>query len=471
MKRTILYLVLGVVIIAAVVGALVLRPWEAAAPEQETRSAVVERGTLLVAVSASGSIEPHERVNLTFDTVGRVVEVEVEVGDRVEADGVLAVLDTEQLELQVRQAEVALALAETQLDQLQADPRPEEIAAAEANVRAVQAQVDAAAANRDQLAGGPSEAQIAAAEAQVASAEFQWKIALMERDKAMEEYSGTKLEQAHYNYYTAEKALAAAQAQLDDLLAGADADAVRAAQANVEAATAQQDASQAQLDLLLAGATEEQVVDAEAQVAQAQAALESAELSLEQATLRAPFDGVVAEVNVTAGEMAPTGLPAVVLLDTSQFRLVVSVDEVDVGRLAVGQEVQVTVDALAEVELAGTVERIAPAATLEGGVVYYEILIRLVPTDAPIRADMTANATIVVEELSDVLTIPTWVVRVDRSTGETYVHRQVGPEGDEVERVEVALGVRHEGVAQVLDGLSEGDVLVWVEESYFDFGS
>ncbi|RLC85913.1 MAG: hypothetical protein DRI79_10740, partial [Chloroflexi bacterium] len=83
-------------------------------------------------------------------------------------------------------------------------------------------------------------------------------------------------------------------------------------------------------------------------------------------------------------------------------------------------------------------------------------------TDAPIRADMTANATIVVDELTDVLMIPTWVVHVDRDTGQTYVHRQAG---DGIERVDVELGVRYEGRAQVLSGLSEGDVVILAPES------
>ena len=118
--------------------------------------------------------------------------------------------------------------------------------------------------------------------------------------------------------------------------------------------------------------------------------------------------------------------------------------------------------------ITGTVGRIAPVATLEGGVVYYDVTIGLTPTDLPIRADMTANATILVDEIADVLVIPTWVVRVDRSTGQTYVHRRVG---DGVERVDVELGARYGGRVQVLGGLSEGDELVWVQESTpFGFG-
>jgi len=468
MKRSVLYVILGIVVVTAVVGAFSLWSRQREQPEQEARSAVVERGTMLVAVSASGSVEPRSRVNLVFESSGEVVEVPVEMGDTVKAGDVLARLDTRQLALQVQQAEAALALVEAQLIQLRAGAQAEEVAAAEANLRAAEAQVIAAAANRDQLVAGPSDAQIAAAEAQVAAAELQYRTTLIAHDRTMKETEDeTRREQARYDLYAAEKALTAAQAQLDDLLAGADADAIRAAGASVSAAEAQRDAAQAQLDLLLAGATEEQLVDVEAQVAQARAALELAELALKHATLRAPFDGVVAAVNVTVGEMASTALPAVTLLDTSRFRLTVGVDEIDVGRLAVGQTAQVTLDALPGIVITGVVERIAPAATVEGGVVYYDVLVALAPTDVPIRADMTANVTIIVEELTDVLTIPTWVVRVDRSTGQTYVYRRVG---DDVVRVDVELGVRHGGVAQVLDGLSEGDEVVWVQESGPGFG-
>jgi HlyD family secretion protein len=467
MKRRTLYVIGAVAVVAVILGiALLWTRQVRSSEEEEVRSAVVERGTMLVAVSASGSVEPEAQVSLEFEQPsGRVAEVRVGVGDAVAAGDVLAQLDTRRLALQVEQAQAALASAEAQLAQLQDGARPEEVAAAEANLRAAQAQVSAAAANRDQVETGPSQAQIAGARSQVAAAELQVKLARDRYDTTSGDEK--RKEQARYDLWAAEKALAAAQAELDRLLAGADADEVRGAQANVSAAAAQRDAAQAQLDQLVGGATEAEIMDAEAQVTQAQAALEEAKLLLARATLRAPFDGVVAAVNVTAGEMVPVGLPAITLLDTSTFRVTVGVDEIDVGRLAGGQTAEVALDALPELTFSGSVERIAPAATFEGGVVYYDVLIELDSTDAPIRADMTANATIVVDKLTDVLMIPTWVVHVDRDTGQTYVDRQIG---DDVERVDVALGVRYGGFVQVLGGLSEGDEVLWVPNDRFNFG-
>jgi HlyD family secretion protein len=466
-RRTILYVALGVALVAAVAVVIIWQTQQTQTSGEEVRTAVVERGTLLVAVSASGSIEAQTSVGLTFEMPGRVAEVLVRVGDQVKADDALALLDTRQLTLQMHQAQSALAAAQAQLTQLEAGPRPEEVAAAEADLRAAQAQVSGAVAALDQLRAGPTEAQIAAAETQVAQAELQHKIAQTEYERVKNTTDDEdKIAQAAYDLYAAEKSLTAAQAALADARAGAHADDLRAAQANVAAAQAQQDAAQARLDLLLAGATDDQISDARAQVERAQAALEQAQLTLERATLRAPFDGVVARVNVSADEMAPVGLPAITLLDTSRLQVATSVDELDVGRLAVGQAAQVTLDALPDVTLTGTVKSIAPAATFDqGSIVTYDVIITLDPTDAPVRADMTANVTVVVEELTDVLTIPLWVVRVDRTTGQTYVNQEIG---DRIERVDVTLGVRYEGVAQVLAGLSEGDEAVWVQQGLFE---
>jgi HlyD family secretion protein len=468
MKRRTIYVVLALVLVAAVGGVAVWR-WRARqrAAEEPVRSTTAGRGDMLVAASATGKIQPAVRVGLAFETPGRVVEVLVEEGDRVKAGDPLARLATDELALQVEQSEAALSAVESQLAQLRAGPRQKEIDQARANLRAAEAQVSAAAANRKQLTDGPTEAEIASAEAQVAQARTNKEIAQDTYDLIEEE--GTEKEQANYDLYTAKQELSAAEARLEDVLAGPSSEERRAAQANVTSAEAQRDAAQAQLDKLLAGATEEEIAEAEAQVQQAEVALELAKHTLQNATLRAPFDGLVAEINMTPGETPPTREQPIVLLDNSAFHITVSVDELDVSQLEKGQEVEISVEALPEADVRGVVESISPVAGLATGVVAYDVVINLEPTEAPLRADMTANATVIVEELTDVLQIPAWAVRIDRETGETYVHRRTG---DEYERVDVELGVRYEGAAQVISGLSAGDEIVRLESgSSFGFGS
>ncbi len=468
MRRRTIYVVLALVLVAAVGGVVVWR-WRARqrAGEEPVRATTVGRRDMLVAVSATGRIQPAARVGLAFETPGRVAEVLVEEGDRVKAGDPLARLATDELELQVEQSEAGLSAAQSQLTQLRTGPRPKEIEQARANLRAAEAQVSAAAANRNQLTGGPTEAEIASAEAQVTQARTNREIAQDTYDLIEEE--GTEKEQANYDLYTAKQELSAAEARLEDVLAGPSSEERRAAQANVASAMAQRDATQAQLDELLAGATEEEVAEAEAQVQQARVALELAQHALQSATLRAPFDGLVTEINMTPGEVPPTQEQPVVLLDNSAFHTTVSVDELDVSQLEKGQEVEISVEALPEADVRGVVESISPVAGLETGVVAYDVTINLEPTEAPLRSDMTANATVIVEELTDVLQIPAWAVRIDRETRETYVHRRTG---DEIQRVDVELGVRYEGAAQVISGLSAGDEIVRLEDgSSFGFGS
>lgn len=467
MQRRTIYLIVGLVFAALAGGALLWRSTLGSqASSGVTRSAVVERGSMVVSVTASGRIEPAARIGLSFEAPGILAELFVEEGERVVAGDPLAQLDTAQVELQVQQAEAALFSAQAQLDQLQAGPRSGQVDQARANLQTASAQLSTAMANRDQIASGPTDADIAAARAQVAQARAAEKVAQDSYDVIDEE--GTRKEQANYDLYTAKQELAAAEAQLETLTAGPGEEELRAAQANVAAAVAQRDASQAQLDQLLGGATPQDIIEGKAQVEQAQAGLALAEHSLGIATLHAPFDGVVWKINVTPGEMSPPQQPAIILLDDSVFRMTVGVDELDISRVVEGQSAQVTVESLPGSSIRGTVRTIAPLAAVEGGIVTYAVLIDLEATHTPLRADMTANATLVAEELTDALRIPTWAVRVDRDTGQTYVHRRVK---DEIERVDVELGVRFEGLTQVLQGLSEGDELVRLEEeASFGFG-
>lgn len=501
MNRKNLYVIVTVALLAAVVAGLVW--WsrqhgdEAA---EDLQSAMVERGNLLVSVSGSGAVRPERRVDLASEIGGLVMEVPVDVGDEVQRGDQLIILDKERLNLQVAQAEASLAAAEAQLAKLKAGAQPEDVEATESNLRAADAQVDVAEAEYDQIAAGAGKSDIAAAEADLASAITQQKKAedrheatlkcvTIERspgdvipidegqvitltegfEKTVCPLLGVAEEQARYQLEAANEALEAARTRLEQTETGANTNQLSALQSNVAATVAQRDAAQAQLDLLRAGPTEEQTAAAQANVDQAEASVEQARLALDQATVETPFDGVVAAIYVTAGQRATAGLPLVTLIDPSQFHLSIPVDELDVAPLAVGQQARVSFDALPGVVVTGTVRSIAQAAASDEGVAAYDVRIDLPPSDAAIRADMTATATVIVEEISDALRIPTWAIHVDQATGEYYVQRRTGTE---VQRVDVELGTRQEGMAQVLTGLSEGDEVVRSpQSSRFDIGA
>jgi HlyD family secretion protein len=227
-------------------------------------------------------------------------------------------------------------------------------------------------------------------------------------------------------------------------------------EAQKAAALAQVAQAQAQLDRLKAGASAEEIAIAEAQVRQAEVQVAQARLALENTRLLAPVGGVVVSVNIKVGEFPSAARPAVILNDDSRFHIDVNVDEIDVRSVAVGQPVTVTLDALPDARLTGRVTYVAPAATQEMGVVSYLVTVVLDPTTEPLRAGMSATASITVAEKRDALVVPNRAIQIDRATGKAYVEKVVNGMPT---RTEIRLGMRNETQSQVLEGLQEGDVI------------
>jgi len=487
------WIAVGAVALVAVLGVVGWRGVSAGRPPdgQPPETAVVQRGELLVVVEATGNLAPRSEISLAFPSGGRVEDVLVEEGQVVEAGRPLARLETDELELQVAQAEAALAAAEAQLAQLLASPRPEEVAVQEANLRAYEAQLSASAATRDQVAAGADEGQIAAAEADLASAIAEQKSAFDGHENTMtcvtipagtpvrdgtilpEEETicpalGPPEERARYALAVADASLASAQAQLDDLLDGPDAESVRAAQADVAAAVGDRDAAQAQLDLTLAGTMEEEIQTTRASVDDARAALEQARVRLEKATLTAPAGGTITLLDLQPGQIVNANQAIVAVSDLSTLEVEVHLDETDVAQVAVGREASVSVDAFPGVQMDGDVVSIATVAQTQAGVVLYPVTVRLSP-EAPIhrgvRAGMTAEASIVAASREDALIVPLRAVRTEGQRA--YVERLVD---GRVEPVEVELGLITDTQIEIAAGLEEGDVIVVVPAPERDTG-
>jgi multidrug efflux pump subunit AcrA (membrane-fusion protein) len=165
---------------------------------------------------------------------------------------------------------------------------------------------------------------------------------------------------------------------------------------------------------------------------------------------------VVAAVNIRAGEIAAAAFPAIVLVDVRQYHLDVSVDEVDVARVAAGQPVTITLDALPNDLFTGLVDRIAPQSTVNAGVVSYPVRVLLQSEDERLRSGLTATAEIVVQEATDVILAPNWAIRRDRDTGQAFASLL---RNGAITEVPVELGLRNDTFSQILSGLSEGDVV------------
>lgn len=410
-------------------------------------------------VSAEGQLLPREQVALAFQTGGTVETVFVAEGDVVQAGDPLLQLDTAAAELGLQQAQARLntvqsglllaqnersltetavqtaqaqlSVAQANLAFIQADPQPEQIAAAQSRVAAAEAAVLQAAGNRDTALNIADESDILAAQAAVSAA--QADVQQLEQayqailDSCFDTPQGEVCplfgpieEQTRQQLNAARLNQTAAQAALDALQAGATPAQQQLANASVGAAQANVTIAQAQLDLLLAGATTEriqlaevavdqaqvgvqqaegQIEQAVAAVAQAEAAVllasvgvERAELAVERSLLRAPFAGTVISVALNEGELAAPGFAVLTLANFADWQIeTTDLTELDVALVTSGAPVTVRVDALPDVELAGLVTAVALLPNLSRGDVVYTVTIDLLETaELPLRWGMTA---------------------------------------------------------------------------------
>ncbi len=505
----------GIVLLVAV-GYFVIRQQQLEAEEAQLeilRQAVVERGQVTATVNAVGSIEPEALVSLTFGLGGTIQQVNVVRGQMVAVGDVLATLNTDELALAVQQAEDALRIQELTLQQmLEAEPSAATLASAEADVAAAEANLVVAEANlasaeaavlqaqaqKAQLLAGPTPGQVAQAEANLASAQQAQKNAQEAYDQTLQCFTppdggdevcpglGAPEEAARAALQSANASLAAAEAALQDVQTSARpadiqlADAaivnaesgVQAAQGNVQAAEANLARAQAAYDRLLEPPSENEVALLEAQVAASQTNLELAELRLAQSQIVAPIAGTVATVLINEGEQTSPGVPAITIVNEEAFHITVSVDEIDIDEIALGQEVEVSVDALPDMAVSGTISEIAPTSASSGGVVTYLVTINIdtAQSDA-LRPGMSASASIVVDEVANVLIVPNWAIRLNRETGEAFVNL-LQADGT-IEEVVVETGLRNEQFSEVLAGLSAGNTVVLTNdrEGFNLFGS
>jgi HlyD family secretion protein len=458
-------------------------------------AALAERGTLRVAIGATGAAAPVREVGLSFELPGIVAEVLVSEGETVSAGQPLARLNADSLAAAVRDAELLRDLRRIAFDALTTPPREVDIAAAQAVVDAARAQL-AAAYNT----ASPEQAEIARIQADLARNQL-WQ-AQLQRDLAVSpapltftipdlgipiptgvpippgipqpgetivipqqgadprQFEGG-LEQAEIGVQAADaRALAAANR-------GADAGAVASANAALVAA-------QTTLDRLLNGATENDRQMVALELQQAEIGVQLAQANFDRSLLRAPFDAVVARMNLTVGEPAPQTQPALLVIDTRSYYLDLAIDEADIGRITVGQRVEIDLDALPDAALTGTVTRIAIApppldpiaqATQGQQVVTYTVRVTFDPTDAPLRAGMTATASILTDERTDVLILPNRFIRIDRESGSAFVTIE---SGGGFRELPVTLGARSETESEIVSGVEEGQRVVLVPRAVFD---
>jgi HlyD family secretion protein len=375
------------------------------------------------ALVASGTIQADE-IQIASELGGRIVALRVEPGDAVQHGELLVQLDEASLQVRLREAEAAVAVAEAQLRHVQAGPRPAEIDAARAalaQARGARDGQEAAWQDALQALDHPQalDAQIVEAQTRVGLAEQ--TVALAEAQLAKEQLirdqkreGSIERDAAEWQVVAAQEQLASARADLETahtLLGGLQAIRSQPLGLIVQARTAEGQyrvaenevrVAEARLADLVAGPTAAEVTVAERALALERAKAAAIRAQQRRFRLSSPVDGIVLDQVLRAGELAAPAATILTVADLEQLTLVVYVPATEVAGVSLGQSVQVEVDSFPGRSFEGRVARIGSqpeftprnVATQEERVnTFYAVDIELDNREDLLKPGMPADAT------------------------------------------------------------------------------
>ncbi len=208
------------------------------------------------------------------------------------------------------------------------------------------------------------------------------------------------------------------------------------------------------------------IAKAEAQLEQARAVLARAEEDLRNATIVSPIDGVVLsrdrEVGDAVSSILTMGSGATLIMtlgNLSEVYVKGKVDESDLGKVYLRQPARITVESLKDQKFSGRVTKIAPMGVEKDNVTTFEVRVSISNESGLLRALMTANAEIILEEKKGVLTVPEGAIlyKKDKTT-QVEIPDPTAEKGRR--RVEVATGISNGSRTEILKGLNEGQPVI-----------
>ncbi len=411
--------ILAVVLVGGgAVTSLILNRQRLSQVDVEALTVPVEAQPLAVRITASGSVESAESVNLSPQTSDVLAQLYVEQGDRVQQGQVIARMKSDDVEAEVARVRAQVEQAQARLAEVRTGNRPEAIAQAEAQVAQVEAQIEDATA-RVELAQSR-----------------------LERNRDLQEGGVISLDELEDYVNEAQRAQATLEQQRQALREAQEA-----------------------LDLQRQGSRVEAVAEAEAQLREAIANLRAAEVRLEDTYVRAPFSGIITQKFATVGafvtpttsasEASSASSSAIVAL-ASGVEVVAEVPEVDISSIYPNQPVEVTADAFPDQVFEGRVKRVAPQAIVDpsrGDFVYFEVVVELVTGLDKLRPGMKTDVIFIGDELQQALVVPT--VAIVSQEGQQGV--LVPGTNDRPRFRPVTLGPQVADQIQILEGVETGD--------------
>lgn len=443
-------LLLALVIIGGVAYLVMTNNEKKQASLADLQTTNVARGELVAIVGATGTVHANQSAVLTWQTSGRISEINVKVGDKVPSEAVLARLLESSLPQSIILARADLVTAERNLENLQ------DSSLARARAQLVLANAKDAydrslwsglqgngARTTDQNKIDAARAAVTLAQDRVNDAEEAYA-RVDDRDDDDPLKAGALSTLAN-----ARESLAKAKQDLNYLTQTPDVQELAISDAKVAVALAEYEDAQREWERVKDGPDADDIAAAEARIAALNATINLASLS-------APITGTVTDVNSMVGDQVNIGTQAFRLDDLSHLLVDVQIPEVDINSIKVGQSVDLTFDAIINKAYQGKVTSVANVGTVQSGLVTFKVTIELLNPDEQVRPGMTAAVNIVINQLEDVLTVPNRAVRLVE--GQTVVYLL---KNNAVEKVSIEIGASSDTISEVLSGdLKEGDKVI-----------
>ena len=452
-KRTIIIIVVIALVLAGAAFGIVSAKQRNAAESNDLQTSQISNGDLSAVVDETGEVYADQTAMLSWETTGIAGEVSVSLGEAVKEDQVLATLKEGSLPQNIYLAQQELISAERALEDLY-DGAAE--AAANAQLVVANAIDDLDDADYHWLLHQPgnraSAEELKSAKAKLKIAEIRLGKKRKQHDKAS---GGIKRAQAQIALTDAINQFQYAEWYLNWLQVGADEIEMAILDANVAVATANLEAAEREYERVKDGPDPEDIILAEARISAAQA-------SLDLASITAPFDGVITAVDVLPGDLVNPSNLAFRIDHLDNLLVDVSVSEVDINQIKVGQPVILAFDAILGKEYQGEVVEVSPVGVQQQGLVSFEVTIKIIDADEEVRSGLTAAVQIVVRQVEDALLVPNRAVRWVK--GEQVVYLATAGKNSteaDIQMIPVTLGASSDEFSELLDGeLKEGDLII-----------
>jgi len=485
----------GVVVVVGIVIAVAKKPVKLV-------TITAHRGDIKEEISVTGSVASSENVDLAFQSSGRVASVNVVTGNHVGAGQILMSLDTAELQGQKQLQQAQVEEAQAKLDQVKNGARPEDIAVAQSTLTSYQnylTQLESTTVLSSARAdlNTAIDALVAISDLSISKGSFvdqesavlqiiygqpnlgnvqSWYFLSLNGGLKAEIDAGTTTN-IHQILDDTKTVLTQTKSILDSAnsflslnnASEADKSTITTARTSILNAlddisnqsqslvTAENNVSNAQAALTLKQAppTSFDLAIAQSQLDQATANLAVINAQISQKMIVSPVTGIVTAVNFKNGETATAGVVAASVINDSHFEVDSNVPETDIGKIAVGDPVDITIDAFPGETFTAKVSKVDPGKQIIDGVVDYKVTTVFDKADPRFKDGLTANLDIQTQQKTNVVVLPQ-VAILENDQG-TFVNKIVN--GKSVQTL-VVIGIRaKDGNVEVISGVQEGDLV------------